>query len=73
MAFRMIRYAIAAMHRHIEAGYEQLSLVIPILFYQGKTSPYPFRRNGGCAPRCRTHAEKRYVARARRPDDGSHG
>ncbi|WP_432761118.1 Rpn family recombination-promoting nuclease/putative transposase [Salmonella enterica] len=42
MAFRMIRYAIAAMHRHIEAGYEQLPLVIPILFYQGKTSPYPF-------------------------------
>lgn len=42
MAFRMIRYAIAAMHRHIEAGYEQLPLVIPILFYQGKTSPYPY-------------------------------
>ncbi|BBR60496.1 MULTISPECIES: Rpn family recombination-promoting nuclease/putative transposase [unclassified Klebsiella] len=42
MAFRMIRYAIAAMHRHLEAGNEQLPLVIPILFYQGKVSPYPF-------------------------------
>lgn len=42
MTFRMIRYAIAAMHRHLEAGHDQLPLVVPILFYQGKTSPYPF-------------------------------
>ncbi len=42
MPFRMIRYAIAAMHRHLEAGFEQLPLVVPILFYQGKTSPYPY-------------------------------
>lgn len=42
MAFRLIRYAIAAMHRHLEAGNEQLPLVVPMLFYQGKTSPYPY-------------------------------
>ncbi len=36
MAFRMIRYAIAAMHRHIEAGYEQLPLVIPFCFIREK-------------------------------------
>ncbi|MEB4677627.1 Rpn family recombination-promoting nuclease/putative transposase [Enterobacteriaceae bacterium G50] len=42
IAFRMMRYAIAAMHRHLEAGFEQLPLVVPILFYQGKTSPYPY-------------------------------
>lgn len=42
MPFRMIRYAIAAMHRHLEAGFEQIPLVVPILFYQGKTSPYPY-------------------------------
>lgn len=41
IAFRMMRYAIAAMHRHLEAGFQQLPLVVPILFYQGKTSPYP--------------------------------
>lgn len=42
IAFRMMRYAIAAMHRHLEAGFQQLPLVVPILFYQGKTSPYPY-------------------------------
>ena len=42
IAFRMMRYAIAAMQRHLEAGFQQLPLVVPILFYQGKTSPYPY-------------------------------
>lgn len=35
MAFRLMRYAIAAMQRHLEAGNKTLPLVIPILFYQG--------------------------------------
>lgn len=38
MAFRLIRYAVAAMQRHLEAG----TLVIPVLFYTGKRSPYPY-------------------------------
>jgi predicted transposase/invertase (TIGR01784 family) len=42
MAFRLMRYAVAAMHRHLEAGHKQLPLVIPILFYTGKRSPYPY-------------------------------
>lgn len=42
MAFRLIRYAVAAMQRHIEAGHKKLLLVIPILFYSGKRSPYPY-------------------------------
>lgn len=42
MAFRLMRYAIAVMQRHIESGHKQLPLVIPILFYQGKLSPYPY-------------------------------
>ncbi|WP_256850041.1 Rpn family recombination-promoting nuclease/putative transposase [Pantoea sp. Fr-CA_6] len=42
MAFRLMRYAVAAMHRHLEAGHEQLPLVIPVLFYTGKRSPYPY-------------------------------
>ncbi|YCI30649.1 Rpn family recombination-promoting nuclease/putative transposase [Erwinia sp. PK3-005] len=42
MAFRLIRYAVAAMQRHIEAGHKKLPLVIPVLFYVGKRSPYPY-------------------------------
>ncbi|WP_210453445.1 Rpn family recombination-promoting nuclease/putative transposase [Pantoea ananatis] len=42
MAFRLMRYAIAAMQRHLDAGHKKLPLVIPILFYSGKRSPYPY-------------------------------
>ncbi|ARJ43179.1 hypothetical protein B1H58_14845 [Pantoea alhagi] len=42
MAFRLLRYAVAAMQRHIEAGHKKLPLVIPVLFYVGKRSPYPY-------------------------------
>ena len=42
MAFRMMRYAIAAMQNHLDAGHKTLPLVVPILFYHGIASPYPF-------------------------------
>ncbi|MGX9236954.1 Rpn family recombination-promoting nuclease/putative transposase [Pantoea ananatis] len=42
MAFRLMRYAVAAMHRHLQAGHKTLPLVIPMLFYTGKRSPYPY-------------------------------
>lgn len=45
MAFRLLRYAIAAMQRHLAAGHKKLPLVIPILFYTGKRSPYPYSTN----------------------------
>lgn len=45
MAFRLMRYAIAAMQRHLEAGHNVLPLMIPILFYQGRRSPYPNSMN----------------------------
>lgn len=45
MAFRLLRYAVAAMQRHPEAGHSKLPLVIPVLFYQGKRSPYPYSMN----------------------------
>lgn len=45
MPFRLMRYSVAAMQRHLEAGNTHLPLVVPILFYQGKTSPYPFSMN----------------------------
>ena len=45
MAFRMFRYAIAAMQKHLDAGNKELPLVVPLLFYHGKTSPYPYSMN----------------------------
>lgn len=42
MAFRLMRYAIAVMHRHLAAGHKKLPLVIPMLFYHGTASPYPY-------------------------------
>ena len=45
MAFRLMRYAVAAMQRHLDAGHKSLLLVIPVLFYQGKRSPYPHTMN----------------------------
>ncbi|HCT4299425.1 TPA: Rpn family recombination-promoting nuclease/putative transposase [Klebsiella quasipneumoniae] len=45
MAFRLMRYAIAAMQRHLDAGHKTLPLVVPMLFYHGATNPYPFSLN----------------------------
>ncbi|WP_390900457.1 Rpn family recombination-promoting nuclease/putative transposase [Serratia fonticola] len=42
MAFRLVRYAIAAMQRHLQAGHDRLPLVIPMLFYHGQITPYPY-------------------------------
>lgn len=42
MAFRLMRYAVAAMQRHLQAGHKKLPLVIPVLFYAGKRRPYPW-------------------------------
>jgi len=42
MAFRLLRYAIAAMQNHLQQGHQTLPLVIPLLFYTGKRSPYPY-------------------------------
>ena len=45
MAFRLMRYAVAAMQRHLDDGHKKLPLVIPVLFYAGKRSPYPYSTN----------------------------
>lgn len=42
MAFRLMRYAIAAMQRHLDKGHSELPLVIPVLFYHGRVTPYPW-------------------------------
>ncbi|GAB81375.1 Putative transposase, YhgA-like [Shimwellia blattae] len=45
MAFRLLRYAVAVMQRHLDAGHPQLPLVIPVLFYAGARTPYPYSTN----------------------------
>lgn len=42
MAFRLLRYAVAAMQRHLDGGHKKLPLVIPVLFYAGRRRPYPY-------------------------------
>ncbi|GGY12380.1 hypothetical protein GCM10011289_14400 [Paludibacterium paludis] len=42
MAFRLIRYCLAAMQQHLRQGHDRLPLVIPLLFYHGTASPYPY-------------------------------
>lgn len=42
IAFRMMRYAIAAMQNHLDAGYKTLPMVVPLLFYHGIESPILF-------------------------------
>ncbi|MDR5617884.1 Rpn family recombination-promoting nuclease/putative transposase [Arsenophonus sp.] len=45
IAWRLMRYSMAAMQKHLEAGHRQLPLVFPILFYSGEQSPHPYSTN----------------------------
>jgi len=40
--FKLLRYQIAIMKQHLDQGHQALPIVIPLLFYRGKKSPYPF-------------------------------
>lgn len=46
MAFRLMRYAVAAMQRHLESGHKTLPLVIPMLFIRDDAAPIPGRCAG---------------------------
>ncbi|XNM76197.1 Rpn family recombination-promoting nuclease/putative transposase [Escherichia coli] len=39
MAFRLMRYATAAMQRHLDKGYDRVPLVAPLLFIMAKHRP----------------------------------
>jgi len=41
-AWRLMRYSMAAMQRHLDAGHKKLPLVFPVLFYCGEKSPHPY-------------------------------
>lgn len=45
MALRLLRYSLAAMQQHLAQGNEALPLVVPLLFYHGQRSPYPYSLN----------------------------
>jgi len=42
IAWRLMRYSLAAMQKHLDAGNKTLPLVFPVLFYMGKKSPHPY-------------------------------
>jgi predicted transposase/invertase (TIGR01784 family) len=44
-AFTLLRYQVAIMKQHVDQGYDTLPIVVPLLFYRGATSPYPFTNN----------------------------
>lgn len=41
MAFRQLKYCIAAMDQHLRQGHKKLPIVLPICLYHGTKSPYP--------------------------------
>lgn len=43
--FKLLRYQIAIMKQHLDQGNKALPTVVPLLFYRGKKSPYPFSTN----------------------------
>ncbi|CDL81303.1 Rpn family recombination-promoting nuclease/putative transposase [Xenorhabdus szentirmaii] len=44
MAWRLMHYAFMAMNQHLRQGNKALPLVVPVLFYHGDSSPYPFQQ-----------------------------
>ncbi|CAJ0995241.1 ISNCY family transposase ISRor2 [Sodalis praecaptivus] len=42
MPLRLYRYSLAVMKRYLEQSHQALPVVIPMLFYHGRTSPYPW-------------------------------
>ncbi|WP_395971457.1 Rpn family recombination-promoting nuclease/putative transposase (plasmid) [Candidatus Arsenophonus nilaparvatae] len=61
IAWRLMRYSMAAMHKHLEAGHKELPLVFPILFYTGEKSPHPYSMNWLDCFRDRKLAESIYT------------
>lgn len=54
MGWRLMHYAFMAMNQHLQQGHKTLPLVVPILFYHGETSPYPYEE---VWTQCLPHAE----------------
>lgn len=49
MAFRLMRYSLAAMQQHLDKGHKRLPVVVPLLFYHGLRKGYPYSNDWlGC-------------------------
>ncbi|EJF7710666.1 Rpn family recombination-promoting nuclease/putative transposase [Providencia rettgeri] len=44
MGWRMMHYSFLAMNQHLQQGHHDLPLVVPVLFYHGKVTPYPYAK-----------------------------
>ncbi len=42
MPLRTLEYSVFLMRQHLQQGHSKLPVVIPIVFYHGKESPYPY-------------------------------
>lgn len=42
MTWRLMHYAFLAMSQHLQQGHKTLPFVVPMLFYNGKITPYPY-------------------------------
>ncbi len=40
--FKLLRYQIPIMQQHLDNNHNRLPIVVPILFYRGNVSPYPY-------------------------------
>jgi predicted transposase/invertase (TIGR01784 family) len=45
MAFRLLRYSLAVIQQHLDKGHKTIPLIVPLLFYHGRQSPYPYSNN----------------------------
>ncbi|HGN0867284.1 TPA: Rpn family recombination-promoting nuclease/putative transposase [Providencia alcalifaciens] len=45
MGWRLMHYAFSAMNQHLQQGHHALPLIVPIQFYHGDPSPYPYSRS----------------------------
>ncbi|WP_213990227.1 Rpn family recombination-promoting nuclease/putative transposase [Sodalis sp. dw_96] len=45
MAFRLMRYSLAAMQQHLDMGNKVLPVVVPLLFYHGTRKGYPYKND----------------------------
>ena len=45
MAFRLMRYSLAAMQQHLDQGHKELPIVMPLLLYQGGRGRYPYKND----------------------------
>jgi recombination-promoting nuclease RpnB len=60
--FKISRYVHAIMDQHLKQGHADLPIVVPILYYRGKVTPYPYGGNiFDCFGKNKALAEKIYL------------